>query len=183
MPPKQAKWSELRQPNVYSRYRYRCSSDTDTDTDAATADRCRQTDRQTGRQTERQGDTQCRPTLSTNKLIFLFVFVFNCNERSEVLKSLCATFKGRGRQQGEGTHTESCPFISQAAHTHTPAIHTIINAIKYFSSETHKFPKAYGDVKPDDGDKEADDATDSDCDSDNVEPAPIPILMHWLPCE
>lgn len=65
---------------------------TDTDTDAAQIQmqlQLQQTDADRERETDRQGGTQCRPTLSTNKLIFLFVFVFNCNERRSVKEFMC----------------------------------------------------------------------------------------------
>lgn len=124
-------------------------------TDTETADRC--SDAATDRHNvaprgEGRGGGQHFPPISR----FFFLFSFLIATRGKVLKSLCATFTGAGSGGQEGGHrngntvraAHSFPRRHSLTRTHTPATHTIINAIKYFSSETHKFPKAYGDVNP-----------------------------------
>lgn len=122
--PQTEKWSSRQRdgvgkmtlPNVYNRYRYGGS-------------RRRQTDAVMQIQLHRhnvarggKGEGQHFPPISR----FFFLFSFLIATRGKVLKSLCATFTGVGSLGAEGRapereHSESCPFISQAALTHTHA--------------------------------------------------------------
>lgn len=138
-------------PNVYNRYRDGGSSRRRTD-----AVMQRQTGTMSPLGERGRGGGQHFPPISR----FFFLFSFLIATRGKVLKSLCATFTGAGSGGQRGGHRNGNTV--RAAHsfprrhsltrtrtrTHTPTTHTIINAIKYFSSETHKFPKAYGDVNP-----------------------------------